>query len=343
MNIASWYALANTLYKSNKDSTKTQNSINYDSFTFKNDLELIPYNANKTLYIGSLLSVLVAIPLMFISEIFMLVPAVTLSATVGLFAKKIRTEKTKILQRFAQDNNWQLLQPTVDDLPSSVKGAGRKEVVRIGVVGILDETPFLLFNYEYVTGNGKNSRTISATIVRFTLDKSLPYILLDSQKNRTGAARIPSNAQHQSLEGDFDKYFRLYIQDGAAIEALSFITPDVMQTLIQSNSSQDIEIVNNQLFLICAGDVTRRDSIQSLFISSRKILSEIIHKTNTYRPNIATTQLSAISYATNQKYIPSRTRTFNKVFTIVFAIIFILMFIWILNLFIGGYRSIQSF
>ena len=57
-----------------------------------------------------------------------------------------------------------------------------------------------------------------------------------------------SKNQVQSLEGDFDKYFTLYTQDGSQADALYVLTPDVMALLIDYASDYDIEIAGNHIY-----------------------------------------------------------------------------------------------
>ncbi len=66
-----------------------------------------------------------------------------------------------------------------------------------------------------------------------TLPKQFPHLYLDSSKGGGRQMRYSiSSSQRISLEGDFDKYFRLYAAHGAETLALSIITPDVMEALM---------------------------------------------------------------------------------------------------------------
>ncbi len=85
------------------------------------------------------------------------------------------------------------------------------------------------------------------------LDRRLPHMYLESaaRQSRPRAYPIPFRTdQRLPLEGDFDRWFRLYCPKEYETDALYVITPDVMALMIDEAAGFDIEIVDDWLFVI---------------------------------------------------------------------------------------------
>ena len=131
---------------------------------------------------------------------------------------------------------------------------------------------------EIVLWNGKRMKFKGIDI---RLNKQLPHIYLDSHHDSrmSGPRFTISKKQQVSLEGNFDKYFYLYAADGYKQLALSIITPDVMQTLIDSTSKFDVEIKGTHLRLISQRGVFKRRKRESEILqAAQPILEEIVHR-----------------------------------------------------------------
>lgn len=101
------------------------------------------------------------------------------------------------------------------------------------------------------------------------LPRPLPNVFFDSKHARHRQFRfVFKRRQIHHLEGEFDNYFVTYFPENYEVDSLSFITPDVMQALIDA-SEYDIEIVNNRLFMY--GPIYDID--QQLYDMSTKILA----------------------------------------------------------------------
>lgn len=113
-------------------------------------------------------------------------------------------------------------------------------------------------NYSYKIGvETRNNRDLGLRFkhgfIRIQISRKLPHIILDSKSNNfLGMSKLPAGikrAQTLSLEGDFDKYFELYVPEGYERDALYIFTPDVMQVLVDDLKGFDIEILENQVYL----------------------------------------------------------------------------------------------
>ena len=91
---------------------------------------------------------------------------------------------------------------------------------------------------------------------RITLEREVPQMLLDGRGENTlmGGVLdyiynyIPSSDALE-LEGDFNKYFKLYAPRKHHADALYIFTPDVMASLIDSGASYDLELNGRELYI----------------------------------------------------------------------------------------------
>jgi hypothetical protein len=83
-----------------------------------------------------------------------------------------------------------------------------------------------------------------------TLPEKLPHLILDATSNDRILSDLPGRidgVQRLSLEGDFDRWFRVYAPIRYRSDALYFLTPDVMAALIDTASGYNIEIIDDTL------------------------------------------------------------------------------------------------
>jgi hypothetical protein len=166
-------------------------------------------------------------------------------------------------------------------LPPAVSKIGHSKVMSEIVTAQFNNVTCNLFSYKYVVGYGKYATTYNLTVGRAQLAKVLPHIILDGNKNDENFIRNTPNLEHLKLEGDFDKYFSLYLTKGEEIDVLSIITPDVMQVLIDSEEKQDIEIAGSSLYFATAYEAREPIPLRSLFQSITVLYDQINHRVNT--------------------------------------------------------------
>jgi hypothetical protein len=115
------------------------------------------------------------------------------------------------------------------------------------------------------------------------LPKALPHIYLDAyQNNRFGRQPefVYDNDDVVSLEGNFDEYFKCYAPKEHKVLALSILTPDVLQTLMNSAYKYDIEIIENHVRLIVRGPKVSRDEAakEDILTAAHAVMKEIDHR-----------------------------------------------------------------
>ncbi|HET6924438.1 MAG TPA: hypothetical protein VFH39_01240 [Candidatus Saccharimonadales bacterium] len=155
--------------------------------------------------------------------------------------------------------------------------------------------------YAFEAGNTLSYSGRQFAGLSIELPKKLPHMYLDHRvaSRFSGPVRTYANDQQVDLEGDFDRYFQLFTPKGNEALALSIMSPDVMQTLMQAAYSYDIEIKADRVNIL-AGHYAGRlqdEQIAEMEKAARAVLSEIDQKLPTWS---ADDQAQAV--ATELKY-----------------------------------------
>lgn len=110
------------------------------------------------------------------------------------------------------------------------------------------------------------------------LPRKLPNIFFDSRTSRKNQFRfVFARKQKHVLEYNFDKYFTTYFPENYTIDSMSFIGPDVMESLIDARD-YDIEIIGDKLFLYAPMRNPYRqidDMAEKIMDIKNRILTEI--------------------------------------------------------------------
>jgi hypothetical protein len=106
------------------------------------------------------------------------------------------------------------------------------------------------FNFYRRTKSGTYlSKQAYYLVLETSLIRQLPHILFDSKSaKRNQFKSVYLKAQRISLEASFDDYFSTYTPQTYTIDTLSFISPEVMESLIEAKD-YDIEILNDKLLM----------------------------------------------------------------------------------------------
>ncbi|RKE64722.1 hypothetical protein [Microbacterium sp. AG238] len=201
-----------------------------------------------------------------LTSVIPLVILIALAALIPFFIRRQRAAQAAVwyrLDRFARANGMsfepQRPQPR---LPGMIFSQGSGRMASNLVRG--DQPHFVEFaNYRYTTGSGKNQQTHTWGYVAVHLSTPLPHIVLDALGNNgLFGSNLPvtfDRDQHLSLEGDFDRYFRLYCPRGYERDALYLFTPDIMARFVDNAAALDVEIVDDWLFFYGKRDFSTLD------------------------------------------------------------------------------------
>ncbi len=200
-----------------------------------------------------------------------------------MLAPRLReTQNHWRFRHFAQDNGFRFkdglqnipLPPLKGDLDTE------RQDYDFHMTGTLANHVFTLF-----VGNFRRSSTVFQEIwvLHTQLPAKLPSFVVDARHNTIKLSNQLSNYDKLHLEGDFPRYFHLYIPKGTQVDVLSVITPDVMQTLKKFWQYTDVVVKGENVWLLGTNEADDDADVQNLFDSAAAILPELNHRARTYR------------------------------------------------------------
>lgn len=202
-----------------------------------------------------------------------------------VFANRKKIQRRARVYKFALANNARFILG-VDEpgYSGAIFSYGNHRSI-VDAVVLSDNTE--IGNYMYITGSGKNRSEHHWGYVRVKLVRKLPHMLLDAKSNNIlgKLSNLPESFGRQtlSLEGDFDKYFTLYVPEGYQRDALYALTPDVMAALVDAGKEFDIEIVDDELFIYGrAIDLGLQSKIEPLLAVVERVGTELRDQTDRY-------------------------------------------------------------
>lgn len=203
--------------------------------------------------------------------LFLLIPSY-------FYSKKLNNQEKLIWQAFAIANGWQIFPAGASwaFVPPSLRTTGHSHKVSDNIVGTLANAPFRLFDFQYTIGNGKNAQTFKTTVFLFQMDRvDLPDLLLRSSAGLANDPK-PGLSERLNLEGDFNKFFKVFAEPGKEVESFVILTPDVMQFLVTNGHGYDIETFSLGLAVYSRGDYRRQDKLPGLIDFGIKLHAQIM-------------------------------------------------------------------
>jgi hypothetical protein len=183
-------------------------------------------------------------------KIYVMILAMTIVLTIAIIILVRRLITSAVLRRFAEVNDLTYVGASqAADLPGLMFQIGRDQCFKDGVADTHQN--WMIANYSYIIGSGKNSRTQQCGIMHFKLTRHMPHVLIQSVGYRMyqNIATELSPSQGMQFEGDFNKYFTTYAPQGYQRDALYFLTPELMVILIDQGKDYTFELVDDNLFI----------------------------------------------------------------------------------------------
>jgi len=172
----------------------------------------------------------------------------------------------------------------IDESPSTLlrlyKRTGTAEHF---ITGTWSELPFRLFQFQYAF-NRQNRQSQaydeSVMVAELTLPRSFPHLVIDARlPDQTGdMSALPivfRASQRIDLEGVFYKHFSVYAADKDKVAALSILTPDVMEVLLEHAPNADIELIENKLFFYWKGHEMIAKDLEDVFTTITAVMTEL--------------------------------------------------------------------
>ena len=131
--------------------------------------------------------------------------------------------------------------------PRPVQGPAFRSLITEETTGVVTTPRFRAAGAELGVVRRKHGTRRDWAYVALELPVPLPHLVLDSTANDRHGSDLPASVQRDqrlSLEGDFDRRFRLYAPGEYERDALYLLTPDVMAALVDDAAGFNVEVVD---------------------------------------------------------------------------------------------------
>lgn len=157
----------------------------------------------------------------------------------------------------------------------------------------------------------------SLGFMRVSLMRYVPQIVIDNRleykvSGSSTLTKYYDSSQILKLEGDFNKYFTVYVPHDHELSALTILAPDIMAFLIDNNSFCDIEITSSQLYFYWSSspffdeEYAERFNMIERFLDELKdklIRADVFADDNQREAHLSTTSISNPSKLRQAKFV----------------------------------------
>ncbi len=183
----------------------------------------------------------------------------------------------QFIQEFAKINGFEFMEKMEAGMFSGkLFSIGHSRKVYFVVSGKYADYPIKIFNYEYITGSGKNSHTYAFTVCEIEIkDTQFPHIFL---KSDSMWHIIPDNPFDKdkivriNLEGEFEKKFNLYCTEDYEIEVLQIFDENLLRYLSDHGNNFSIEFSGNKIYFYDDVIISNKNDLDNLYNVVRKVL-----------------------------------------------------------------------
>jgi hypothetical protein len=202
-----------------------------------------------------------------------------LAIIIGAYSYVQKKIKHAFMQQFAMANNYHYReQGSLEEIGAPYLQMGHSRYIEDIVNGTYKGCPIKFFNFYCTIGHGKNQQHISFTVCEIHYKTSLPRIFLDAHHHSLLTQDIFASFKNEeilSLEGDFNKYFTLYVPKGYEIEALQIFAPDVMAKLIDKSKLFSLEFIGDHLYIYSSRPIETKNGLYELYELVRILVVEL--------------------------------------------------------------------
>lgn len=204
-----------------------------------------------------------------------------------LFRRQAHKEKLKrsALRRFVHVNKWQY-GPASQEVETFSQSFADRVTKLHGEIDMSIKGEYMGHRFEVVLGwraatDGQYNLEMYAPQIFIWTQAAVPTATLVSRKITEGRSFTDrlfvhfKDPQKVSLEGDFDRYFQLYVPRGTHIDALALIAPDFMQVAKDVAQDYTIELSGNIISLTSlATSAFSKKNTEQLFVAAERICRE---------------------------------------------------------------------
>jgi hypothetical protein len=193
-------------------------------------------------------------------------------------ADSVRVTRKKSWAEFAHVNNWKRRFLSKSLIPPSLRSKSSSYVYEMPIVATINQAEWTITPQRYQIEKNREGEYVTNIILSTELPKPMPYLAIDSLKNKGGLVEAPEGFDLILLEGAIQKYFAFFVQKGLYTDALSILSPDVLAVLTDYFIDFDVEIVDKMLYIISVGNERTPEKIRHLLEAGVKLRAELEHR-----------------------------------------------------------------
>ncbi len=148
------------------------------------------------------------------------------------------------------------------------------------VVGVRSHgMPITIFHLFHVVGSGKNRREYRRTVAAISIKNTHLHAYVNAKLNNLTEQISITKNHHYSAEGNFGKYFDMYFPGSKRVRSLSIFAPDVMSLIMADYGFNDIEIVNDVVYLYDFKFIDKANELEKFYLRAIKLADAIDNNT----------------------------------------------------------------
>lgn len=206
----------------------------------------------------------------------------------------MRMSPKERIANFAAANGWtynvKITSPNDATYAPAIAGLSDHVKISESFKGEWDGRSFVSYKLSCRLPGRETEKRYAVRVFRldFADDVLLPHVFVSCQTSnrRSYLSVVPrrfSQSQKLSLEAAFGDNFTAYSHTGAKTDAVSFLPPNVLATMIDTNQRFDIELVGNSLYLYSDDSWAGEDTFKEAFRLMEGLSKHIEHRLKTWR------------------------------------------------------------
>ncbi|MBP6866604.1 MAG: DUF3137 domain-containing protein [Candidatus Pacebacteria bacterium] len=215
-----------------------------------------------------------------------LVPVLFFALIFGgiVFAIVFFIKRRKMLKAFALENGYTYSRSgNIESIPSLYLKIGHSRYISNLISGNYKVSPIKFFDFRSTIGYGKHQRHVNFSVFEIEYKSNLKRFLLLSRKMRFSPGNLYSGFQNGfgreiKLEGDFHKYFTLYVPEDYEIEVFQIFTPDTMAKFIDLARDFSFEFVDNKILIYTRGLIYKKEKLTKVHELVKILVDELAVK-----------------------------------------------------------------
>ncbi len=236
-----------------------------------------------------LLAPLMAMTLFVDNRLFLVITFWVLAIFIGpIFRKFMSAQHLKHWKDFTKDNQWVYRTGGFRDAlptPPLLKTTKTNDKIIFSIEGSYNQMNFILYQTKSLQPTAEVGEYTPWLVVAAKIPPLTKLLIIGAQQPNYSS--ITQSLEKITLEGDFSKSFKVYMQPGAQIEALTVLTPDVMAQMLDYQGYSYIETSEDYLYTVVKIENTILNNsatnvVQSMFESTYILWDQITEKARRY-------------------------------------------------------------